>query len=174
MDGLRTVIRNGSQRPPITSSREDRHVTRMTSMDCATTSRAPSQELRWFARQQVFARTVRRRLQQHGLSDRKPWLWLPLTMYHRQKHLQWFDQRRTWCTNVQRNPTFKQDNARSYVAGIVRNFFDTENVLMLPWSARSPDLSPIENVWSIVAERLARHHKPITTVEELWPRVEAA
>ncbi|GFY03987.1 transposable element Tcb1 transposase [Trichonephila clavipes] len=40
-----------------------------------------------------------------------------------------------------RNPTFQQDNARSYVAGIVRTFLDTENVRLLPWSARSPDLT---------------------------------
>ncbi|GFW65608.1 uncharacterized protein TNCV_3550311 [Trichonephila clavipes] len=49
----------GSQRPPITSSREDRHLTRMALMDRAATSRALSQELVSFARQQMFARTVR-------------------------------------------------------------------------------------------------------------------
>ncbi|GFU38571.1 uncharacterized protein TNCV_4391181 [Trichonephila clavipes] len=66
------------------------------------------------------------------------------------------------------------DNARPYVAGIVRTFLDTGNVRLLPWPASSPDLSPIENVWSTVAERLARHHMPVTTVDELWYRVEAA
>ncbi|GFW70405.1 HTH_Tnp_Tc3_2 domain-containing protein [Trichonephila clavipes] len=45
--------RAGSQRPPITSSREDRHVTRMTLMDHASMSGALSQELGSFARQQV-------------------------------------------------------------------------------------------------------------------------
>ncbi|GFY23742.1 hypothetical protein TNCV_1630241 [Trichonephila clavipes] len=37
--------RAGSQRPPITRSREDRHVTRMALMDRSGTSRALSQEL---------------------------------------------------------------------------------------------------------------------------------
>ncbi|GFT50418.1 uncharacterized protein TNCV_1004201 [Trichonephila clavipes] len=32
---------------------------------------------------------------------------------------------------VLRNPTFKQDNTRSQVAGIVRTFLDTENVRLL-------------------------------------------
>ncbi|GFX59784.1 transposable element Tcb1 transposase [Trichonephila clavipes] len=45
-----------------------------------------------------------------------------------------------------RNPTFQQDNAQPHVAGIVRTFLDMENVRLLPWPARSPDLSPIENV----------------------------
>ncbi|GFW92350.1 transposable element Tcb1 transposase [Trichonephila clavipes] len=72
-----------------------------------------------------------------------------------------------------RNPTFQQDNARPH-AGIVRTCLDTENALLFPLTARSPGLSPIENVWSMVAERLARHHTAVTTVDELWHRVEAA
>ncbi|GFU38599.1 transposable element Tcb1 transposase [Trichonephila clavipes] len=75
---------------------------------------------------------------------------------------------------VLRNPTFNQGNARPYVAGMVRTFLDTGNVRLLPWPASSPDLLPIENVWSTVAERLVRHHMPVTTVDELWYRVEAA
>ncbi|GFW17660.1 hypothetical protein TNCV_2652171 [Trichonephila clavipes] len=66
-----------------------------------------------------------------------------------------------------RNPTIRQENARPHVAGNVRTFLDTENVRLLPWPARSPDLSPIENVWLMVTERLARHHMPVTTVDEL-------
>ncbi|GFW03773.1 HTH_Tnp_Tc3_2 domain-containing protein [Trichonephila clavipes] len=50
------------QRPFTTSTREDRHVIRMTIKDRAAPSRALSQELGSFARQKVPARTVRRRL----------------------------------------------------------------------------------------------------------------
>ncbi|GFU71923.1 RNA-directed DNA polymerase from mobile element jockey [Trichonephila clavipes] len=64
-----TERRAGSQRPPITSSREDRDVTRIALMDHAVTLRALGQELGLFARLQVPAR---RRLQQHGLSARRP------------------------------------------------------------------------------------------------------
>ncbi|GFV12747.1 transposable element Tcb1 transposase [Trichonephila clavipes] len=69
---------------------------------------------------------------------------------------------------VQRNPTFQQDNARPHVAGIVRIFLNKENVWLLHWPARFPDLLPIENVWSMVAEW------PVPTVNEVWHRVEAA
>jgi transposase len=41
-----------------------------------------------------------------------------------------------------------------------------------PWPALSPDFSPIENVWSMMAERLARM-KPCTTLPELWSALEA-
>ncbi|GFX19747.1 HTH_Tnp_Tc3_2 domain-containing protein [Trichonephila clavipes] len=79
-----TEHRAGSQRPPITSSREDRHATLMALMDHEAMSRALSQESGTFARQQVSARTVRRRFQQHGLSARRPWLKPPLmyTLYY--------------------------------------------------------------------------------------------
>ncbi|GFV43887.1 transposable element Tcb1 transposase [Trichonephila clavipes] len=59
---------------PITSRREDWHVTRMVAMDRAALSRALSQESGSVARQEVSTRTVRRRLQQHRLSTRRPCL----------------------------------------------------------------------------------------------------
>ncbi|GFW46953.1 transposable element Tcb1 transposase [Trichonephila clavipes] len=65
-------------------------------------------------------------------------------------------------------------NEKPHVAGIVRTYLDTKNVRLLPWPARSPGLSPVRNVWFLVAERLARHHTSVTTVDELWHRVEAA
>ncbi|GFU18361.1 hypothetical protein TNCV_1980471 [Trichonephila clavipes] len=34
--------------------------------------------------------------------------------------------------------------------------------------------SPKENIWSMVAERLALHHTPFTAIDELWNRLEAA
>ncbi|GFS71256.1 HTH_Tnp_Tc3_2 domain-containing protein [Trichonephila clavipes] len=60
-----------SQRPPITSSRQDRHVTCMALMDHAALSRALSQELGSFARQKVSVRTARRCLQQYQYSARR-------------------------------------------------------------------------------------------------------
>ncbi|GFX54805.1 hypothetical protein TNCV_2556911 [Trichonephila clavipes] len=63
----------GSQRPPITSSGEDRHVTRIALRGRAATLRTLSQELRSFVKQ-VSARRVQRYLQQHGLSAWRPWL----------------------------------------------------------------------------------------------------
>ncbi|GFU66384.1 HTH_Tnp_Tc3_2 domain-containing protein [Trichonephila clavipes] len=95
-DGI-TEHSAGSQPPSITSHQEDRYVTCMALMGRAAMSRALSQELGSFARQQVSARTVRRHLQQHGHSARKPWLRLPLTLHPRQERLQWCDQQRNWA-----------------------------------------------------------------------------
>ncbi|GFW81966.1 hypothetical protein TNCV_770951 [Trichonephila clavipes] len=64
--------------------------------------------------------------------------------------------------------------SRPQVVGIVRTVLNTENVPLLLWAARSPDLSPIENVWFMVAERLVLHQTLVTSVDELSYRVEAA
>ncbi|GFV81124.1 transposable element Tcb1 transposase [Trichonephila clavipes] len=45
---------------------------------------------------------------------------------------------------------------------------------LLPWTVRSPDLSPIENMWSMVAQRLTQITPAAATPEQLWQCVEAA
>ncbi|GFV97657.1 transposable element Tcb1 transposase [Trichonephila clavipes] len=45
---------------------------------------------------------------------------------------------------------------------------------MLPWPDRSPDLSPIESMWSMVAQQLTQITPPAFTPDPLWQRVEAA
>ncbi|GFV17716.1 transposable element Tcb1 transposase [Trichonephila clavipes] len=69
---------------------------------------------------------------------------------------------------------FQQDNARPLVARIVQRFFVNHQIELLPWPARSPDLSPIENMWSMVAQRLTQITPPAATSDQLWQRVEAA
>ncbi|GFX50011.1 transposable element Tcb1 transposase [Trichonephila clavipes] len=65
-----TMDRPGRSHPPqCTTSREDRKIVQS-------------------------ARTIRRRLQQSGLSTRRPLLGLPLTQNQRHLRLQWCDERR--------------------------------------------------------------------------------
>ncbi|GFY14010.1 transposable element Tcb1 transposase [Trichonephila clavipes] len=45
----------------------------------------------------VSARTIRRRLEQSGLSAKRPLLGLPLTQNHRRLRRQWCDERRMWA-----------------------------------------------------------------------------
>ncbi|GFV65063.1 transposable element Tcb1 transposase [Trichonephila clavipes] len=51
---------------------------------------------------------------------------------------------------------FQQDNTRPHVARILQRFFVNHQIVLLPWPSRSPDLSPIENMWSMVAQRLTQ------------------
>ncbi|GFV72586.1 transposable element Tcb1 transposase [Trichonephila clavipes] len=43
---------------------------------------------------------------------------------------------------------------------------------LLPWPARSPDVSPIENMWSMLAQRLTQIIPPAATSDQLWQCVE--
>ncbi|GFY35312.1 transposable element Tcb1 transposase [Trichonephila clavipes] len=69
---------------------------------------------------------------------------------------------------------FHLDNAWPHVARIVQRFFDNHQIELLPWPAHSPDLSPIENMCSMVAQRLTQMTPPAATPDQLWQRVEAA
>ena len=71
------------------------------------------------------------------------------------------------------NAIFRQDNARPNVAHRVLTFLDQPDIRLLPWAERSPDWSPIENIWSWVAERLSCHPSSAKTVDEMWQRLEA-
>ncbi|UYV76648.1 hypothetical protein LAZ67_14001573, partial [Cordylochernes scorpioides] len=233
-----------------TTSRADRHILRMAVTDRSVTSRTVAQHILSIAHHSVSARTIRRRLQQSGLSARRPLLRLPLTQNHRCLRRQWCYERRMWTaecyeivfndesrfclqhhdcrTRVWRHhgekmlnscvmhrhtgpapgimvwggigyhcrtplvriagtlnsqryisevldpvvlpylqglPTaiFQQANARSHVERIVQRLFVNRQIELLPWPARSPDLSLIGNMWSMVSQRLTQITSPAAT-----------
>ncbi|GFT09463.1 transposable element Tcb1 transposase [Trichonephila clavipes] len=69
---------------------------------------------------------------------------------------------------------FQQDNSRPHVAGIAQRFFVNRQIELLPLPAHSPDLSPIENMWSMVAQRLNQITPPAATLDQIWQHVKAA
>ncbi|GFY25663.1 transposable element Tcb1 transposase [Trichonephila clavipes] len=92
-----TTDRHGrSHQPQYTTSREDRQIVRMSVTDCSVTSRTVAQHIESVTHHSVSARTIRHRLQQSGLSARRPLLGLPLTQNHKRLHRKWCDERRMW------------------------------------------------------------------------------
>ncbi|GFU64906.1 transposable element Tcb1 transposase [Trichonephila clavipes] len=87
----------GSHSPQCTTSREDRQIVRMAVTDRSVTSRTVTQHIESVTHHSVSARTIRRRLQQSGLSAIRPLLGLPLTKNHRRLRRQWCDERKMWA-----------------------------------------------------------------------------
>ncbi|GFX22890.1 transposable element Tcb1 transposase [Trichonephila clavipes] len=86
---------NGRSHPPqCTTSREDRQIMCMTVTDLSVTSRTIALHIESATHHSVSARSIRRHLQQSGLSARRPLLGLPLTQNHKHLRRQWCDERR--------------------------------------------------------------------------------
>jgi len=56
--------------------------------------------------------------------------------------------------DVQVNFVFQDDNGPAHRARRVMDFLEDENVQHMDWPAMSPDLNPIENVWSEISHGL--------------------
>ncbi|GFT58604.1 transposable element Tcb1 transposase [Trichonephila clavipes] len=183
-----TDRRDRSHPPQCTTSHKDRQIVRMAVTDLSVASRTVAKRIESVTHHSVSARTIRRRLQQSGLSARRPLLGLPLTQNHRRLRRQWCDERRMWV--VEWNEVVFTDKSRiclQHHDGRIRVWRRRgERMLnscvmhrhtgpapgIMP--ARSPDLSPIENMWSMVAQRLTQITPPAATPDQLWQRVEAA
>ncbi|GFV63120.1 transposable element Tcb1 transposase [Trichonephila clavipes] len=69
---------------------------------------------------------------------------------------------------------FQQYYAPPHVTRIVQRFFVNHRIELLPWLARSLDLSPIENMRSMVGHRLTQITPSAATLDQLWQHAEAA
>lgn len=73
-----------------------------------------------------------------------------------------------------RNWVFQQDNAAIHTARVTKDWFARHQVTVLDWPARSPDLNPIENAWSILVRRVYTGGRQFSNVKELEVAVTAA
>lgn len=66
---------------------------------------------------------------------------------------------------------FVQDGAPCHTAHVIRDWFATKNVKKVEWPPRSPDLNPIEHIWSQIDKKLTNHQiTSLVQLEELIGR----
>jgi len=69
--------------------------------------------------------------------------------------------------------TFQQDNAPPHRSKLLQNYFIENQIKVLPWPSQSPDLNPIENIWSLISKELcSRNIKSIkdlkSNIQDIW------
>lgn len=85
------------------------------------------------------------------------------------EHLEpWLKKQRV---TFRRNIVFMQDNAPSHAAHTTTEYLQQlgfTGVRKMKWPANSPDLNPIENLWSIMKQRLYANNRQFKSKDELW------
>lgn len=79
------------------------------------------------------------------------------------------------------NGVFQQDLAPCHTSKMMKTFFNQNNITCLQWPGNSPDINPIENLWSIIKARLRNRdctvkEKLICAVIQVWyhdPEIQA-
>ena len=77
----------------------------------------------------------------------------------------------------QRKMVFMQDNAPSHSAHLTTDYLKkvlVKNGKIMDWPACSPDLNPIENLWSILKRKVYEGGKQYLTKDDLWNAISMA
>ena len=72
------------------------------------------------------------------------------------------------------NYLFQQDNAPPHLSRFTKEFLESCKIDVLEWPPQLPDLSPIENLWGILSEKIYSEGKTYDSKDELWEAIQTA
>lgn len=67
---------------------------------------------------------------------------------------------------------FQQDNDPKHTAHVNIDYVDKYGINVLKWPSQSPDLNPIENLWSIIDDKI--RHRSCNNGDELFKSLQEA
>ena len=76
-----------------------------------------------------------------------------------------------------RGMVLAQDNAPCHSARTTQQFLALNNIRVMPWPAKSPDLNPIEHIWDLIKRNVKALHPPHDinalerSVQQVWQQI---
>lgn len=73
----------------------------------------------------------------------------------------------------QENFIYQHDNCPVHTARRVSDWIRENNISLLPWPSRSPDINPIENVWGYIVKEINKNNDfHLQNSDDLWNKIE--
>lgn len=66
---------------------------------------------------------------------------------------------------------FQQDNDPKHTSKVAKNYFRDNNIEQLDWPPQSPDLNPIEHLWTILDDKISIESR--TNIPAFWDKMQA-
>jgi transposase len=67
---------------------------------------------------------------------------------------------------------FQHDNDPKHSSNLVKQWLSAQEFVTLKWPSQSPDLNPIEHLWSIVKRKLREQETPHKGINDLWEKIQ--
>jgi len=149
-----------------------------------------------FGRQWYYKRPTRKRLEPHMIKETvqsgggKLMMWGCMTYYglgdacwikenlNAERYVEilsdYVPASRDWYGMEVKDFVFQHDNSKIHTSWIATKFLKERKIKVLDWPSRSPELNPIENLWSEIERRLDDYKEASKTIDELWDRIQDA
>ncbi|KAJ4450863.1 hypothetical protein ANN_02295 [Periplaneta americana] len=163
-----------------TSPADDRLIVRKSKLNPRLTAVDLACKLMATTGANIHVTTVRRRLLEAGRRAR-PGALIPIKgMMNSDKYIHLLETRivpQLQKSFLDGRGVFQQDLAPCHTSRKTTEFFNKKNIQVLPWPGNSPDINPIENLWSICKRRMQKmdcstKEKMISALIGVWFRDE--